>query len=98
MNKIDLIAASQQLPTAWRSTIVGRAADAQIKLLQMNADAYPDETHDFDEALFVIDGVMHLKIGGQVESVTAGQMYIVPAGLPHAVAPGSYGTLIIIDR
>jgi len=25
-------------------------------------------------------------------------VFIVPAGVPHAVAPGSHGTLVIIDR
>ena len=98
MSKFDLITVSQQMRTAWHSMLVGHAAGAQIKVLEMNADAYPDETHEFDEALLVIDGVMNLKIGNQVESVKAGQVYFVPAGLPHAVAPGSHGTLVIIDR
>ena len=58
----------------------------------------PDESHDFDEALLVLDGCMRLDLQGQVTEVNAGEVFIVPAGVPHAVAPGSHGTLVIIDR
>jgi len=30
--------------------------------------------------------------------VEAGEMVIVPAGQAHAVAPGSHGSLVIVDR
>ena len=40
----------------------------------------------------------HLALQGQVTEVNAGEVFIVPAGVPHAVAPGSHGTLVIIDR
>ena len=43
------------LPLPWRSTIVGHAAGANVKVLRMDDAAYPNETHDFDEALIVID-------------------------------------------
>ncbi|HVU81110.1 MAG TPA: hypothetical protein VHD89_03795 [Rhodanobacteraceae bacterium] len=41
---------------------------------------------------------MKLGIGGEVVTVCAGQIYIVPANTPHAVAAGSHGTLVIIDQ
>ncbi|MEF7612853.1 cupin domain-containing protein [Aquincola sp. MAHUQ-54] len=83
---------------AWHSKVLGRAAGANLKVLRMDGSAYPDETHDFDEALLVIDGRMNLLMQGHVVVVEAGELIIVPAGLPHAVAPGSNGTLVIIDR
>jgi quercetin dioxygenase-like cupin family protein len=98
MSKINLTEIAEQLPVAWRSKIVGQAGGAQLKVLQMNADAYPIETHDFDEALLVIAGIMNLQLGNNFASVNAGELLIVPAGVPHAVAPGSHGTLVIIDR
>ena len=98
MTKIDLPSLARTLPHAWRSQVVGRAAGANVKVLRMDAVAYPDETHDFDEALLVLDGRMHLDLQGQRVEVGAGEVCIVPAGIPHAVAPGSHGTLVIIDR
>jgi quercetin dioxygenase-like cupin family protein len=40
---------------------------------------------------------MNLQIHGDTVCVAAGEVFIVPAGVPHAVAPDSSGTLIIID-
>ena len=98
LKSLDLVAAAQACPAAWRSTVLGTAAGVKIKVLRMDAQPYPDETHDFDEALLVVDGQMLLRIAGEVTAVGAGEVFFVPAGVPHAVAPGSHGTLVIVDR
>ncbi|BFO53264.1 cupin domain-containing protein [Acidovorax sacchari] len=97
-HKIDLLAEARALPVTWRSRVVGRAADANFKIVRMDDAAYPDETHDFDEALLVLEGQMNLDLQGRRIEVGAGEVFIVPAGIPHAVAAGSHGTLVIIDR
>ena len=93
----DLVALASSLPEAWRSQIVGRPAGANLKVLRMDGQAYPNESHPFDEALLVLDGQMNLQLGASTTHVMAGEVYIVPAGIPHAVAEGSKGTLVIID-
>lgn len=98
MHITHLADTARDLPTAWRSSIVGRPAGANLKVVRMDDRAYPDEVHDFDEALLVIDGCMLLESEGRIQRVEAGSLVIVPAGLPHAVAPGSHGTLVIVDR
>lgn len=98
MPKTNLLTVAEAAPQAWKSCIVGLAAGANVKVLRMDAGAYPDEAHDFDEALLVLDGCMRLELQGQVTDVQAGEVFIVPAGVPHAVAPGSHGTLVIIDQ
>jgi mannose-6-phosphate isomerase-like protein (cupin superfamily) len=94
---INLLARSAGLEKAWTSTVVGQAAGANVKVLRMDEAAYAAETHDFTEALLVLDGCMRLEINGAVVEVRAGQLYLVPQGVPHAVASGSHGTLLIID-
>ena len=98
MSKINLNEQAAALKEAWRSIVVGRAADANIKVLRMDGRSYPIEVHEFNEALLVLDGTMNLDIGGQVVKVHSGEIYVVLAGLPHAIAPGSEGTLVIVDR
>ncbi len=98
LSKLDLAASAASLADAWRSQVVGRAGGANLKVLRMDASAYPDECHDFDEALLVLEGQMHLEIHQAVLTVRAGEVFIVPAGVPHAVAAGSSGVLVIIDR
>lgn len=88
---------SSQLPTSWKSSVVGQVGPARIKVLRMDQQAHAEESHDYNEALLVIHGCLRLGIGGREVNVGAGQMYLVEAGLAHAVLPGSHGTLVIID-
>jgi quercetin dioxygenase-like cupin family protein len=64
----------------------------------MDDRAYPNETHAFAEALLVLEGQMNLELQDEIISIKRGEVFIVPAGTPHAVAPGSHGTLVIIDQ
>ncbi|WP_201781812.1 hypothetical protein [Xylophilus sp. Leaf220] len=46
----------------------------------------------------MIDGCLLLESEGRIQRVEAACLVIVPAGLLHAVAPGSHGTLVIVGR
>ncbi|WP_430391729.1 cupin domain-containing protein [Dyella sp. 20L07] len=87
----------RQLPHAWSSRLLARFGDAQLKVLRMDEADYPEECHDYAEGLLVLDGQMLLRLDGQTISIGAGDLYVVPAGVPHSVAPGSRGTLLILD-
>jgi quercetin dioxygenase-like cupin family protein len=98
MSKTNLLLQAAVLPGAWQSIVIGQAANSNIKVIRMDAGAYPSETHEFAEALLVIDGQMNLEIQNEVVSVMRGEVFIVPAGVPHAVVEGSHGVLVIIDQ
>ena len=96
MVHVDLRQAAGSLPEAWTSIVLGRASDANVKVLRMDASDYADEIHDYPEALLVIDGHMNLRVGGELHRVAAGEVVIVPAGTVHGVAAGSIGTLFVV--
>ncbi|WP_374673094.1 cupin domain-containing protein [Ideonella sp.] len=98
MNKINLLHEAAALPAAWQSLALGQAAGATLKVLRMDGAAYPSEAHGFEEALLVLDGQMNLDMEGLPVIVRRGELAIVPAGVRHAVAAGSHGTLVVIDR
>jgi quercetin dioxygenase-like cupin family protein len=96
MSLIDLkFAASQS--EAWNSSILARVGTANIKVMRMDGRPYPDESHNYAEGLLVIDGQLNLIIGNEAITVHAGEIFVVPEGVSHTVAPGSAGTLIIFD-
>ena len=97
MSKTNLQELARTLPAAWCSKLVGRAGGANFKVVRMDAAAYPEEVHDFDEALLVLEGKMTLQLDNETVVVGSGEVFIVPAGRAHSVAPGSYGTLVIVD-
>jgi quercetin dioxygenase-like cupin family protein len=98
MSNVNLLHEANALPFAWKSKVIGKAAGANVKVLRMDASSYPNEVHDFVEALLVLEGHMNLEIAGRTVCVPAGEVFMVPAGQPHAVAAGSQGTLVIIDQ
>jgi quercetin dioxygenase-like cupin family protein len=98
MTPTDLNAAARALPQAWSSTLIARFGTGRLKVLRMDGAPYPEETHDYPEGLLVLDGRMLLTIGSATATVGPGELYVVPPGIAHAVAPGSTGTLVILDE
>ncbi|PTL79872.1 cupin domain-containing protein [Vitiosangium sp. GDMCC 1.1324] len=97
MTVVNLQAFAAGLPDAWRSRVLGQVGPARIKVLRMDSLAYEEELHDYNEALLVLEGEMALTVRGEPVHVRAGELYLVEAGTPHAVARGSHGTLVIVD-
>lgn len=82
---------------AWKSTVLAQVGGANLKVMRMDETPYPEECHHYPEGLLVIDGQLNLTVGSDAIIVRAGEIFIVPVGVPHAVAPGSCGTLVIFD-
>ncbi|KQQ49301.1 cupin domain-containing protein [Pseudomonas syringae] len=94
----NLVEEAALLPDAWRSRILGTTGGANLKVIRMDANGIPYETHnEFDEALLLIDGQMSLEVEGEVIVMRAGDFHVVPAGKQHRVLKGSYGTLFLVD-
>jgi len=53
----------------------------------------------FDALVYVIDGVAEVTLGGQANTVSAGEMIIMPADIPHALtAPQDFKMLLVMIR
>ncbi len=97
MSHPNLSAVAARLPQAWQSTVVAGIGGANLKVLRMDGTSYPEESHDYPEGLLVAEGQLHLTIAGDAITVRAGELFVVPPGVAHAVAPGSIGMLVIFD-
>ncbi|MFG2095572.1 cupin domain-containing protein [Streptomyces sp. NPDC048612] len=98
MSVVDIPSTATELPDAWRSLLLGRVGHAGVKVLRMDGRPLESESHDTAEALLVVDGMLCLVADGIEVEVGAGEMYIVEAGVEHAVRPGSKGTLVIVEH
>ncbi|MCW1876862.1 cupin domain-containing protein [Erwinia sp. INIA-01] len=99
MSHGNLATLAADLPAVWRSTLLGSVGNANIKLIKMGGEGIPEESHaEFDELLVVIDGEMPLIVGDKTVLLSPGDYYLIPAGATHRVPPGSYGTLLLVDR
>ncbi|MER7174791.1 cupin domain-containing protein [Streptomyces mesophilus] len=98
MNVIDLRGTAARLPSAWGSLLLGRVGSAEVKVLRMDGRPLPPESHDVAEALLVVEGELHLVVDDVEVRVRAGEVYLVEAGVVHAVNSGSRGTLVIVEH
>ena len=97
MSLTNLVSEAAALPQAWRSRVLGRVGQANVKVLRMDAMPVEEETHPYDEALLVLEGIMELSVSGAPVTVRSGELYLVRAQVPHTVREGSQGTLLIVD-
>ena len=88
MNLINLKSAVAQLET-WKCIVLARVAGPNIKVMRMDGAPYPDESHDHPEGLLAVDGQLNLTVGSEAITVRPGEIYVIPVGVAHAVAPGS---------
>lgn len=97
-NTTNLQAAAAHLP-AWQSAIIGRVGAANIKLINMDGRAVVEEVHDYDEAVFVVDGLLALEFSDEARRVDlpTGGFFMIPAGQPHSILAGCHGTLLLVD-
>ena len=48
-------------------------------------DAGPEETHEADQILYVIEGQAEVRIGTELATAGPGALVTIPAGTPHHV-------------
>lgn len=76
----------------------GAVSTVQVGLREGADGAVPHRHDQSSEMFYVLDGQMEVLAGDQVLQASAGDLVVVPPGLPHAFgAPrGSGGELLIV--
>uniref|UniRef100_A0AAU2VF59 Cupin domain-containing protein n=1 Tax=Streptomyces sp. NBC_00003 TaxID=2903608 RepID=A0AAU2VF59_9ACTN len=97
MSVVNLFQTAAALSDAWRSRPLGEVGTACVKVLRMNELPVEEETHSTTEVLLVLDGRLELSVEGAEVTAGPGEMYVVAAGVRHAVRTGSRGTLVIVE-
>ena len=58
-----------------------------------------EHTAPFDAVVYILDGSAQITIGGDPQHVRAGEMLIMPAGIPHALqAKERFKMLLVMIR
>jgi quercetin dioxygenase-like cupin family protein len=81
--------------TAADGFVFDGADGSQLAIWEYAADSLtPEETHDFDEYVLVVDGLYIIKIGQQQIQLTKGMEYTIAANTKHT-AQFTTGTRVI---
>ena len=55
-----------------------------LSLVEIDANAeVPNHTHPHEQAGIVVEGEMEMGIGGEVQTIGPGDMYIIPGNVEH---------------
>ncbi len=58
-----------------------------------------EHTAPFDAVVYIVDGEAEITIGGETQNVTAGEMLVMPANIPHALhAAQRFKMLLVMIR
>lgn len=55
-----------------------------------------EHTSPFDAVVNILDGQAEITIGGKMQVVSAGEMLIMPAGVPHSLHAGERFKMLLI--
>ena len=55
-----------------------------------------EHTAPYDAMVLVVDGEAEIKIAGKANAVKAGEMFIIPAGRPHALRAASRFKMLLV--
>ena len=97
---ISLEAACAALPELWSPRIVGQVNNQYVKVARVQGD-FPWHIHDHEDEMFlVLRG--NLTIGraeadGGPISLSAGEFFVVPAGLRHNTSAAAETWMVLIE-
>lgn len=97
---LGVIEALDYQPHAIVSRVLLKRAAGNVTLFAFDAgEELSEHTCPYEALLHVLDGAAIVVIGGEPQTVEAGQAVVLPAGVPHAVnAPERFKMLLTIIR
>ncbi|MCX5788860.1 MAG: cupin domain-containing protein [Elusimicrobia bacterium] len=66
-------------------TLIKRDTGSTTVFAFDKGEGLSEHSAPFDAVVHVLDGEAEIKVGGQPHRVKAGQMILMPAGIPHAL-------------
>lgn len=82
------------------SRVIAKSGGGNVTLFAFDrAQGLSEHTAPFDALVQVVDGSLELTIGGKPVTVEAGEIVLMPAGIPHALhAPEACRMLLTMIR
>lgn len=80
---IDLKDKFSQLEQSWRPAIIAQMNDYQFKVVKLEGEFVWHTHGDTDETFLILDGTLSISVPDGEIVLGAGQMSVIPRGMPH---------------
>ena len=67
----------------WQPKVVAEMNDYQFKIVKLQGDFIWHDHQDTDETFIVLEGKLRIDFRDGHVTIGAGEMYVVPKGVPH---------------
>ena len=81
----------------WSPKVVAEMNDYQFKLVRLEGDFVWHDHKDTDETFIVLEGMLVIDFQGGIVELEAGQMLVVPKGVPHRPRASAEAKVLIVE-
>ena len=94
VNFADKLGLIEQL---WSPRVVAEMNDYQFKLVRVEGEFVWHDHADTDETFIVLEGSLRIQFRDGAVELSAGEMYVVPAGIEHRPVAETEARVLIIE-
>jgi mannose-6-phosphate isomerase-like protein (cupin superfamily) len=81
----------------WQPRVVAELNDYQFKIARIQGDFIWHDHPDTDEAFFVVEGELRIDLPDGPVNISAGELFVVPAGVKHKPSAENEVKLLLIE-
>ena len=81
----------------WSPKVVAEMNDYQFKLVRLEGEFVWHDHQDTDETFIVLEGKLLIDFQGGTVELDAGQMLVVPKGVPHRPRASAEAKVLLVE-
>lgn len=93
---VDLDDAFAGISDLWRPRVVARMNGQEVKVARVQG-TFVWHRHEVDELFWVTRGTLRIEFRDRTETLTAGRILVVPAGVEHRPVADAEVELVLIE-
>ncbi|MEL6603795.1 MAG: cupin domain-containing protein [Cyanobacteria bacterium J06614_10] len=82
-SSINIVQKLTQFSEHWSPKVIAEMNDYQFKLVKFQGDFVWHDHPNTDEVFMVISGAMEIEFHDRRETVSAGELFVIPKGVEH---------------
>jgi mannose-6-phosphate isomerase-like protein (cupin superfamily) len=91
-------ALAAELAELWSPRVIAEVDDHFVKVARVRGSMPWHDHADEDELFYVLDGALTIEMRDRTVELAAGELFVVPAGVPHRPAAAEDCLIMLFER